>query len=164
MKKLIVLVCVCIFTMPANAQILKKLKDKVNKTVENAVGTGGQSSNEGANKNTDGKDPLAKINWCDTISSTKDNYTMAYSSPVNFRIMYDESRLCIGRNKSEYRIILKQSVDNKTQFVIIDNGKVTATVSSMTDDQIIGGVHQPLEGLNGGFSTKTEKYILMFRT
>ncbi|MEP6673883.1 MAG: hypothetical protein ABJA78_01965 [Ferruginibacter sp.] len=37
MKKMILLLCVCIYIMPAQAQLLKKLKDKVNKGVDKAV-------------------------------------------------------------------------------------------------------------------------------
>ncbi len=161
MKKLFIVSCFCICIIPSHAQLFKKLKDKVNKTVENAAGNGSKSTADGAASNADGNGAKAKINWCDTISSTAGNYTMAYRSPEKFTIMYDESRLGIGRNKSDYRLILKQSVDTKTQFVIVDNGKVTATVSSLTDDLIIGGVHQPLDGLNGSsYKTKTEKYIV----
>lgn len=161
MKQLIMFCVMCACIAPAQAQLLKKLKDKVNKTVDNASGNGGKSTNEGVTANTGGKDVKAKINWCDTIGSIAVNYTMVYSSPEKFMIMYDESSLGIGRSKSDYHIILKQSVDNKSQFVIIDNGKVTATVSSLTDDQIIGGVHEPLDGLNGvPYKTKTEKYIV----
>ena len=147
MKKIIILFLACAGIFPAKAQLLKKIKEKVNKTVENVSG------------NND-KDPKAKINWCDTISSIADNYTMAYSSPGNFIIMYDESRLGIKRNKIDYRLILKESLDNKIQFVIIDNGQVISKSGSLADDQIIGGIHESLDGLNGGYKTKLEKYIV----
>lgn len=147
MKRLIMCCFICACIVPAQAQLLKKLKEKVNKTVDNAPENGGKPSNEDGNKNSG-----------DDIGRNSGN--MVYSSPVNFRLMYDESRLGIRRNKSDYRLILKQSVDNKMQFVIIDNGKVTATVNSLSDDQIIGGVHEALDGINGVHKTKTEKYLI----
>jgi hypothetical protein len=160
MKKIIILAVMSFCISNVQAQILKKLKDKVNKTIENAAVNSGKSTNEGANADTDGNDAGGNKSSDDDLSSNPGNYKMAYSSPVNFRIMYDESRLGIRRNKSDYRLILKQSAGNKLQFVIIDNGQVTATVSSLTDDQIIGGIHGALDGINGGSGTNTEKYIV----
>ena len=171
MKQLIICCFMYACLAPAHAQLLKKLKEKVNKTVDNASGNGSKSSNEGATTNSDGKDPGANNktagndaggnkNSSDDISINPGNYKMVYSSPDKFIIMYDESRLGIGRNKKDYRLILKQSVDNKTQFVIIDNGQVTSKSSSLNDDQIIGGIHEALAGLDGGSKTKTEKYIV----
>ena len=171
MKHLIMFCFICACTMPAQSQLLKKLKEKVNKTVDNASGNGGKSSNEGATTNSDGKDPGANNktdgndvggnkNSSDDISINPGNYKMVYSSPDKFIIMYDESRIGIGRNKKDYRLILKQSIDNKTQFVIIDNGQVISKSGSLNDDQIIGGIHEALAGLDGGSKTKTEKYIV----
>ncbi|MEO6818941.1 MAG: hypothetical protein ABI204_04390 [Ginsengibacter sp.] len=171
MKKLIIFCIMCSFITPSNAQLLKKLKDKVNKTVENATGTGGKSSNEDGNKNSAGNEsagnnnpggnnPGGNKNSGNDIGGNPDNYSLTYSSPVNFRIMYDESRLGIRRNKSDYRLILKQSKDNKPQYVIIDNGNITFTGDSLSDDQIIGGIHEALDGLNGGNKMKTDKYLV----
>lgn len=170
MKQLILCCMMCACIAPAHAQLLKKLKDKVNKTVDNVSGTGSKSSNESANANTGGKDPSGNNspggndaggnkNPGDDMSSNSGNYSMAYSSPVNFRIMYDESRLRIKRKKLDYRLILQQQVNNKMEFVIVDNGQVTSRSASLNDDQIMGGIHEALDGLNGGFKTKTEKYI-----
>ena len=125
--------------------ILKKIKDK-------------------ASGNENSKTAETKITWCDT-GLVNNTYTLAYSSPVNFTIMYDESRLGIGRNKNDYHLILKQSVDKKQQFVIIDNGKVTATVNELTKDNLIGGFRSPLDGLNaGGGKSENEKYIVAENT
>jgi len=125
--------------------ILKKIKDK-------------------ASGNENSKTAETKIIWCDT-GLVNNTYTLAYSSPVNFTIMYDESRLGIGRNKNDYHLILKQSVDKKQQFVIIDNGKVTATVNELTKDNLIGGFRSPLDGLNaGGGKSENEKYIVAENT
>ena len=124
--------------------ILKKIKDKT-------------SGNE-SGKATDNNKP--KLAWCDT-GLVSNIYTLAYSSPVNFTIMYDESRLGIGRNKNDYHLILKQTVDKKQQFVIIDNGKVTSTVTELANADIIGGIRSPLDGLNsGGSKSQNEKYII----
>jgi hypothetical protein len=124
--------------------ILNKIKSKT-------------SGNENS-KTTESNKP--KIAWCDT-GLVSNIYTLAYSSPVNFTIMYDESRLGIGRDKSGYHLILKQSVDKKQQFVIIDNGKVTSTVTELTNANLIGGLRSPLDGLNaGGGKSDNEKYMI----
>ena len=126
--------------------ILKKLKDKV---------SGNEKSNQ---KTTESIKP--KVAWCDT-GLVSNMYTPAYSSPDNFAIMYDESRLAIGRTKNDYHLILKKMVDKKAQFVIIDNGTVTATVSELTKDNLIGGFRSPLDGLNTGLpASENEKYII----
>jgi hypothetical protein len=128
--------------------ILNKIKDK--------------PSGKENNKTTESNKP--KIAWCDT-GLVSNIYTLAYSSPVNFTIMYDESRLGIGRNKNDYHLILKQSVDKKQQFVIIDNGKVASTVSELTNANLIGGLRSPLDGLNtGGGKSENEKYIIAENT
>ena len=163
MKKIIILALLSFTISNAHTQLLKKLKEKVNKTVENAAVNGNKTNAEAAS-NPAGKDASGNKNSNDDFSSNPGNYSLAYSSPVNFRIMYDESRLGIRRNKSDYRLILKQSINNKIQFVIIDNGNVTATVDSLTDDKIIGGVHQSLDGLNGRNITRLEKYIVLDST
>ena len=68
------------------------------------------SNVESGNKNPNGNDAGGNKNSVNDMSSNPGNYTLAYSSPINFRIMYDESRLGIGRNKSDYRLILKQLI------------------------------------------------------
>jgi hypothetical protein len=130
--------------------ILNKIKDK---------SSGKENSNS---KTTEAGKP--KIAWCDT-GLVSNMYTLAYSSPVSFTIMYDESRLGLGRNKNDYRLILKQSVDKKQQFAIIDNGKVTSTVSNLTNADLIGGIRSPLDGLNTGVGkSENEKYIIAENT
>lgn len=132
--------------MPAHAQILKKIKDKVNKTVENAAGTGGKSSNAGGNNSSGGNDAGGNNaggnnSSSDDMSNNPGGYSLGYTSSGNFRIMYDESRLRIKRKKLDYRLILQQQVNNKMEFVIVDNGQVTSRSASLSDDQIFGGVH-----------------------
>lgn len=124
--------------------ILKKIKDKA---------TGNENS-----KTTESNKP--RVDWCDT-GLVSNIYTLAYSSPVNFTIMYDESRMGMGRDRNDYHLILKQWVDKRSQFVIIDNGKVTATVNELTKDNLIGGLRGPLDGLSGGVSkSDNEKYLV----
>ena len=154
-----------------HAQLLKKLKDKVNKTVENAAGTGSKPGNDagnknsggneaGGNKSSGGNDAGGNNNSSDDVSNNPGGYSLSYSSPLNFKLMYDESTLRIKRKKLDYRLILQQSVDKKIEFVIVDNGQVTSRSASLSNDQIMGGIHQAMDGLNGGAVAKTENYII----
>jgi hypothetical protein len=143
----------CMLNAALSQGILNKIKDK----------TSGKENS----KTTESNKP--KIAWCDTAvlansgaaNNANPNYNLAYSSPAGFTIMYDESRLAIGRNKNDYHLILKQTVDKKQQFVIIDNGKVTSTVTELTNANLVGGLRSPLDGLNtGGGKSDNEKYII----
>jgi hypothetical protein len=128
--------------------ILKKIKDKT----------------PGSENSKTTESTKLKVAWCDT-GLVNNTYTLAYSSPVNFSIMYDESRLGIGRSKNDYHLILKQWVDKKQQFVIVDNGKVTSTVTNLTNADLVGGLRSPLDGLNkGGGKSENEKYIIAENT
>jgi hypothetical protein len=152
---------------------LKKVKDKVSGKTEN--------SNDNNNKPAETEKPKAA--WCDTelgnggasgtngassgTSNTYSNvsYKLAFSSPTGFTILYDESCLGIGASKSDYRLILSQYVDKKTQYIIIDNGKITATVKEITNKELICGIHPSVEGFNsGGSKTDNQKYIVPINT
>jgi len=138
----------CIINVVQSQGLLKKIKDKT-------------SGNDNS-KTTETNKP--RVAWCDT-GLVNNTYTLAYSSPDNFTIMYDESRIGMGRNKTDYRLILKKWVDKKQQFVIIENGKVTATVPELTNANLAGGLRGPLDGLSSGAGrTGNEKYIIAENT
>ena len=131
---------------------LKKVKEKVSGKTETP--TAKESNNE---------KPDNKIAWCDTVIGKINTvaYTMAYSSPNSFTILYDESCLGMGIKKTDYRLILQQQVDRKTQYVIVDNGKITATVSEIKNDQILCGIHSSFDGFNTeGNKKENQKYIV----
>lgn len=134
--KYILLPCilfVCLAT-PSQAQILKKLKDKVNKTLNNDSNADNSQEDKSSPAQEQEKEKDKGVKWCDTLAVTgsgagKDGveHSMAYSSPGNINILYDESSLSIDNDSKRYRIILTERVNNKQQFIVVENGKVIDT-------------------------------------
>jgi hypothetical protein len=136
--KYILLPCilfVCLNT-PLQAQLLKKIKEKANKTLgnNNSDTDKAQENNSSSdNNNEKEKDNNKGVKWCDTVSVTGGpgkngvEYSKAYSSSNNFNIMYDESTLGLNNDSKGYRIILTEKVNNKVQFIVVENGKVVDT-------------------------------------
>ncbi len=158
--KMISLALLIFVVAAAHSQdILKKVKANKTLSADNLLNK--PAGNNTANNSNDDKKP----SWCDApLPNANPVYTLAYSSPSNFSIMYDESRLGVNGNKNNFRLILKQQVGNKPQFVIVDNGKVTATVASLSKDDILGGIHQPLDGLNNAVSEPDNTKYLVAET
>lgn len=132
MKKILIASLFCLGATIANAQLLKKLKEKVNKTVENAA--------TNTNKQNEGKEPTIK--WCDTLTVAAKNYTQIFpnegsqdisNNEGSLDILYDESSIDMCKNGDENRLILKQRSNKKMQYLIIDNGKIIAKVNKMED-------------------------------
>lgn len=145
MRKIITASLFCIVGAIAHAQFLKKLKDKVNTTVESAATNGSQQ--KGA------KEP--SIKWCDTVTLTAKNYTQIFTDEGSLDILYDESTIDMCRNSNENRLILKQRANKKTQYLVIDNGKVIATVNNVEEiDEYI------LQCMKGSNSDASKKYIV----
>lgn len=122
---------VCLGTS-SQAQLLKKIKGKVNKTISSDIDDDKSQENKSSSDNDKENDKGVK--WCDTVTVTgsgtgKDGveYSLAYSSPGNINILYDESSLGIDNNSKRYRIILTEKVNNKLQFIVVENGKVVDT-------------------------------------
>src|SRR5690606_2033389 len=98
------------FVNSSQAQVLKKLKDKVNKALSND--SGADNSREEAKSSSAEKQEKDGVKWCDTISvagsgSGKDGveYSLAYKGSDNMNILYDESSLGIDNDSKRYRII-----------------------------------------------------------
>lgn len=121
---------VCLGT-PLQAQLLKKIKEKANKTLNNGDNDKSQEKKSSSDVEQE-KDKGVK--WCDTVSVTGSGtgktgvqYSLAYSSPGNINILYDESSLGIDNDSKGYRLILTEKVNNKLQFIVVENGKVVDT-------------------------------------
>ena len=82
--------------------------------------------------------------WCDGLetagegsgsggSVTKDGveYKKVFSNPNGFRILYDESTLSLKGNSKNFRIVVSERANNKTQYKVIENGEVVATGSEV---------------------------------
>ena len=65
MKKLFIVSCFCICILPSQAQLFKKLKDKVNKTVDKAVG------NDKPQTETEKKEDAASSEYSDVTENNE---------------------------------------------------------------------------------------------
>ena len=65
--------------------------------------------------------------------STKDGveYKKVFSNPNGFTILYDESTLSLKGNSKNFRIVVSERANNKTQYKVIENGEVVATGSEV---------------------------------
>lgn len=104
--------------MGTQAQILKKIKDKVSGSEKKATDTQ--------------TDPAKKADWCksDSIAGT---YEKVYSSSGKITILYDESCLGLGTDSKGYMMVLAERVGNNTEYVIIADGKETGRYKEMKD-------------------------------
>lgn len=133
----------------SQAQLLKKIKDKVNKTINNEKSGSekeeeNKTSSDNSSSNTTKDEDHKSSKWCDGLeaavsgsgtgsTSTKDGveYKKIFSSSVGFTILYDESSLKLNNDSKGHRLVLSEKVNNKTQFKLVENGKVVATSSTV---------------------------------
>lgn len=165
MKNIILAFALIAFAAPSQAQLLKKIKDKVNKTIDKATsggesGSAPSSSSDSRSVSTDDDNSSSggksKQLWCDSIitqgadgngpikvdesKSGGVEYEMVYSSAGKINIMYDESSIGIGKNSKSYKLIINERVDNKSQYVVVQDGKVLATSATVPNEHLGKGV------------------------
>lgn len=162
----LILISLVYFNQSSQAQILKKIKNKVNKTLNNNDTSSSdnaeedKSSTETSKKNNSSTASPAEednksVKWCDGLDatgggsgstgvSTKDGveYKKIYSSLNGFSILYDESSLGLNNDSKGYRVILSERVNNKNQFVVVENGKVVATDTKVNPEWLSKGSPQ----------------------
>jgi hypothetical protein len=138
----------------SQAQLLKKVKDKVNKTIngddkstdkKEDANSSSDNTSSSSRSTAPADDDSKNAKWCDGLdapggsggsgSATKDGveYKKVYSSENGFTILYDESSL--GSNK-EFSLVLSEKVNNKYQFVYIKNGEVVGKDSKVHPEWI----------------------------
>ena len=169
---LLLIIFIALTSSQVQGQLIKKLKDKVNKAINNETSSGnadsssesgsGQASNN-STSSTKAEDEK-KVSWCDTMTAVdgvagKDGiqYSLAYSGQNKFTILYDESTLGINNDPKGYRIILTERANNKTQFVVVENGKVVSTDTKVDPKYLARNTSQP--GTNKQ-EAATSKYIV----
>lgn len=128
MKKLSLIFLMSFTAFTVHAQVFKKLKDKVVKAVEKNPETPATNNNTATNGKTADK-------WCttDTITGI---YDKAYSAAGKISILYDESCLGLGADSKGYVMVLTERTGNKTEYVVIDNGKETGRYKEMKDEYL----------------------------
>jgi hypothetical protein len=173
---MLLLSCIILGTVtPSQAQLLKKIKDKVNKTINNTTDSDSKSdesssNNESStNKASSSSQPSRNDNsakWCDTVKTDVVGadgvqYTLAYSSPNRIDILYDESVIGLANDAKGYRMILSERVNNKTQYTVVENGKVINTDTKVNPEYILKSRTKKKE--DDGTSNNNEplsKYII----
>ena len=158
--KLLFLCCISLLclTVTSKAQLLKKVKDKVSKTISGASATS--------------TDDDTKAKWCDGLEATGGSggagtssldgveYKKVYGSQSGFTILYDESRLGIGSDSKGFRLVLSEKVNNKNQFVFIENGNVVARDTKVHPEWLSGSASQTNLDDNGNRDDAMKKYIV----
>ena len=168
MRKLLFMFAVQLMVTPSQAQLLKKIKDKVNKTIDKAAGGGSEETRSSSDNSSSSSTPSAvsdddgktskKVLWCDTVlvdggattgsgpvkvdesKSGGVEYEMVYSSGGKINIEYNESALGIGKNRNGYRLILQERIDNKSQYVVLQDGKVIYTGATVKNEHLGNGI------------------------
>ena len=150
MKKIILGLAMFAILASGQAQLFKKLKDKVNKTIGSDTKPSGEEASSSA---------AEKDHWCDTISGANGiSYTKAYSGAGN--IMYDESSLGLTNDPSGYRLILSQYAGGKTIYTIVENGKVIDTDTKVKPEYLGKGRQSGSSGGPGSNDEEMKKYIV----
>ncbi len=128
MKKLSLIFLMSFALFAVNAQVFKKLKDKVVKAVDKNTNTPTTNNNSASNEKSTDK-------WCltDTINGI---YDKAYSASGKISILYDESCLGLGADSKGYMMVLTERTGNKTEYVVIDNGKEIGRYKEMKDEYL----------------------------
>jgi hypothetical protein len=143
------------------AQLLRKLKDKVNKTINKDDDK--KSSDSGSGSDDHNKN---KISWCDTIKvdafaagADGVSYSKIYSAPGKMDIVYSECSIGISNDPSGYRLILSRYENGKQQYTVIENGKVVDT-DTKVKPQYLGQSSQAGIAGNADNRDNIKKYII----
>lgn len=145
---ILLLTCILLGTVtPTQAQLLKKLKEKVNKTINNTSDSESKSDESSSGNESSSGQPSKNDNsakWCDTVKTDVVGadgvqYTLAYSSANRIDILYDESVIGLANDAKGYRMILSERVNNKTQYTVVENGKVLNTDTKVNPEYILKG-------------------------
>lgn len=154
MKHIMLLGALFFCAVATQAQLLKKLKDKVNKTV-------GKEGEKNSQNGPATGDDNGKVGWCDTLTTVDGvSYTKAYSGSGNVNIVYSESSMGLASDASGYRLILSQYVSGKTQFIVVENGKVIDTDTKVKAEYIGKGMQNQTSGSADNGDEDMKKYIV----
>ncbi|MDX2047312.1 MAG: hypothetical protein SFU87_11030 [Chitinophagaceae bacterium] len=118
MKKLIIILCCSVFFITAEAQLLKKIKDKASKAVS------GENKNETKSNDAGSSQNSSPANTTDNSDNTTPppGSTKAFTLDAGETLMYDESEIIAENNNVGYRIITQ---NRKYEYFLIENGQKT---------------------------------------
>lgn len=165
------------------AQILKKIKDKVNKTINNSTSgsekegedssASGSSSTSNRSDNASRNDDANSVKWCDGLevtgtgaggggTATKDGveYRKIFSNENKFSILYDESSLKMNNSANGHSIVISERVNGKNNFKLVQNGKVVASGSSVKPEWVSRGGTGIVRNEDNGKKSELSKYIV----
>ncbi len=123
----------CFAGIAAQAQLLKKLKEKAEKAVTKKTDNGNSSSAAAETGSSSGQQE-EKIN--NTPSAPPANGSIVFTLDKEEKLLYDESAIIVKNNTVNYLFV---TVNNKYEYFLIDNGKRTgpfkeAPIKSMKQD------------------------------
>jgi hypothetical protein len=159
MKNIILLGALIVCASATQAQLLKKLKDKVNKTINKDDSKTASSTVDASSSNSN------KDHWCDTITADAVggdgvSYSKAYSGGSdNMNIVYSECSMGLQNNPLGYRLILSQYANGKTQYVVVENGKVVDSDTKVKDQYLGRGMRSETAD-NSQDNDEMKKYIV----
>jgi hypothetical protein len=180
--KPLLLICILLLclTVTTNAQLLKKVKDKVSKTLNSGDKNSDKAEEEksssetsrNSNSSATSAEDDTKAKWCDGLAATGGSggagtssidgveYRKVYGSQGGFTILYDESRLGIGSDSKGFRLVLSEKVNNKNQFVFIENGDVVARDTKVHPEWLSGTTAETRIGEKDDRDAAMKKYIV----
>ena len=150
MKKLLLVLLVCFTSFhQSEAQLLKKLKEKAEKIIEQKKPVTATESNtpaapasENSNKN-ESKTPVKPPSYCDSIFVINAEETF----------LYDESEVFAVNNQTSYTFVVQ---NNKYEYFVIEDGKRTGPFKESPVKSV-----KPLEEEDGSSSSKDDDKVSM---
>ena len=142
MKKLIATASwLLLFSLSMHGQLLKKLKDKVGNAVEKkatpaAVATPDATGNT-TTTNASSSSKKETSEWC-KLMPQDGTYQKIYSGATgsSMHILYDESCLGLGSDGKGFTMVITETTNGKTEYVVINNGTETGRYSQMKDEYL----------------------------
>lgn len=162
MKKIFFLLTALAFTVNADAQLLKKLKDKAEKAIEGKPKQSSNSSNN--NNNSDAKEDNQSSGSSNSMQSKEpaappSNGTVVFTLDHDEILYYDETAIMAKNNAVNYLFVVG---NKKYEYFLIDNGtrtgpfKEAPPIKSMklSDDEFASANNNDDEKLNMGGEQK----------
>ena len=123
----IVVTIICLtLQINGNAQILKKLKNKIDNTIDKTLDDKTDTTIDKEVSNRNNKD------YCEDKEALK-NYKIIYQGTEDTKILYQESSISMNSNGDDYKVIFKEGSGKATTYTVIENEKTLYTGNKLTN-------------------------------